>query len=582
MQYSLTLARRYLGYLWPHRWQMLAVFVLSGAAALLGAVNPYVSRFVVDRGLLGRDPQLFLLLMGAVGAIFLLTSGVMHGQEYLRQTVDLHVGRDLQRDALRQLLGADLAALRRQASGDRLYRVNYDVSRISELVTTVPPQSVALICQALLALALIWHLHWLLAIGAIAVVPMLYIPRRAVARRLRDLYGAWVRQAQHAHRWWVEVLSRIHVIKACGTEQTEVRRQEQRLDAALDVKLHTARVEAGSRWLLEAIQRGAAGLLACYGGYLVIRGALTLGELTAVMLYVRQLVAVQGELGRLAQTIAVGLVSCDRVEEILSTSPAIREAVPAVHRVFHGGAVHMRDVSFAYLPGQPVLERCSLEIPAAAHVALVGPSGCGKTTLVHLLLRLYEPDHGVVLIDGHDVRDLSWRSLREQIGVAYQKPWLWNETIEYNLRYGRPEATSEDVQEVAELCGVAPFVERLPEGYAMVVGEDACRLSEGQQQRIAIARALLKQPRLLVLDEAMASLDAESEERIITRIRETHPATTLIVVSHRWATVARAEMVYYLQRPDAVAVGTAAALAERDVAFRALFQADAPTTGNIA
>jgi ATP-binding cassette subfamily B protein len=256
---------------------------------------------------------------------------------------------------------------------------------------------------------------------------------------------------------------------------------------------------------------------------------------------------------------------------ILDEPAGSLERPGAKNIIFLKGEVRFEDVTFGYKPRAAVLKNLTFAVPGGAHIALVGPSGCGKTTVASLIARLYGPDSGRVCVDGGDIRDIKSKFFYAQVGIAMQGSNLWNNTAGNNIKYGKPDAGPDEIREAAKAACIDSFIETLPQGYDTVIGENACRISAGQKQRIAIARALVKKPKILILDEAMSSLDSETEDRIIGNIRKEFRDSTIIVVSHRLSTARKMDLVYFLRDPRAMEAGTHEELMGSDPGYRALF-----------
>lgn len=562
----------YLGRLRPYRPHVAASVALGACAVGLALVNPYLTKLIVDQALGQRDLRLFLLLAVCAGGVFLLNGTVTAVQHYLDRYVLTRLQFDLRRDLLRHLLRIDLGDLGRLTSGQSLYRVGYDADQVTRFVAAMPARAITLLPRLGMTLAVVWYLNWQMALWMVLVGSVVFLPSYQLTKRIQVIFRTWLEQAEGLYQRMNELLFQMPLVKAFGAERREFRRHVQRLVSSTRALLRAIRWEVAHGLLGGASQRLAIGLTACYGGYLVIRGRMSLGSLTAVMIYLRQLAGVQAEIAGLLPETAMAATSCKRLTEMLRTVPRIVDRPCAAPSALGQGAIVFDHVTFGYASGTPVLRDISFRISAGAHVAIVGPSGCGKTTILNLLLRLYEPWSGEIRIGDRPLQRVTLASLREQIGVALQLPMLWNDTIAENIRYGAPRASQRDVAAVARLCGVDEWVSRLPSGYATVIGERGERLSVGQQQRIAIARALIKRPAILLLDEAMASVEMEQEHQIIEAIRGVYPAMTLIVVSHRLSSALQAEQVFYLRAPDRMIVDTADRLLETDASFQQLCQ----------
>jgi ABC-type multidrug transport system fused ATPase/permease subunit len=300
---------------------------------------------------------------------------------------------------------------------------------------------------------------------------------------------------------------------------------------------------------------------------------MTLGSLTAIMIYLTQLVSLIMSIGGLYETITINSVSRQRLAEILDLKPEIQDKENAMDYRIPQGKIDFRDVYFGYKKDEFILKNISFSIEPASKIAMVGKSGCGKTTLLGLILRLYDIEKGVILIDGRDIKDIKLKSLKEQIGMVPQEPFLWNDTVANNILYGKEDVEENEMIKAAQISEAHNFILSLPKQYNSIIGEMACKLSEGQKQRIAIARAVIKRPKILILDEAMSSLDSETEDKIIENIKREFRDSTIIIVSHRLSAVKKMDLVYFLKNSEEIVRGKLSQLIEKEEAFYNLFTA---------
>jgi ABC-type multidrug transport system fused ATPase/permease subunit len=325
-------------------------------------------------------------------------------------------------------------------------------------------------------------------------------------------------------------------------------------------------------FITELFNKVVIGLIAFYGVYEIIQGRMTLGSLAAIMVYLGQLAGFQSQCAGLFQVFMLGAVSCERVAAILDEKEGISEAGRGKRIHIREGAIEFQGVSFGYRQGEYILKEMSFSIAGGRHIALVGPSGSGKTTILLLILRLYNTWGGRILIDREDSRDVETRSLRNEIGISLQEPFLWNDSIANNIKYGNPAATDREVIEAARIALADDFIKNLPSGYSAMIGENACTISEGQKEKVAIARAIVKMPKLLLLDEAMSSIDSAGERRIVSNIKDAMNGATLVTVSHRLSTVMSADLVYYLSGPGRMEIDTPHNMRKNNSRFSDLFR----------
>jgi ATP-binding cassette subfamily B protein len=290
------------------------------------------------------------------------------------------------------------------------------------------------------------------------------------------------------------------------------------------------------------------------------------------MLYIAQLGAILGSLGYKLEYFTQGTILLEKFFEVMNLEPRIKDLPGAVNIRFLKGEIHFNDVWFGYQQNRPILKGVNFTIPPSFWISIVGPSGCGKTTLVNLILRLYEPSRGKVLLDGLDLRLIRLESLRKKIAIATQQPFLFDVPIKENIAYGLKGVSEEQITQAAKAACVHDFIEQLPKGYDTLIGEDACRLSQGLKQRIAIARAIARDPDLLILDEATSSVDSPTEERIFKALREKRQGLSTIVVSHRLFSIKDADRIYFFRQDGNIEEGTHSQLLFASPLYRDFFQ----------
>lgn len=570
---QIKLFLKFLKYLLPYRKKQITVLVLSGFSVLLGLVIPYLSKLIVDTAIIKKDLRAFVVL-GLVGTgVFLLDGLINAVASFLRRGVRLKVNFDLNKKVFGHLQKLPLGFFQEKSTGEHMFKIDYDIEEVIELVVFIPEEFIKTFPRLLFILGIIFYLNWQMALFSFFLVPVLYVPVYLFTRRMRRILMALLNSSQGIFKRMEEVFSHIYLVKAFGRERREVRDYLRALIANMRIRLKNIRLEVISAFTGEAFGRIVTGLVILFGGYLVIREKMSAGSLVAILFYIAQLVALQNRIGSFFQRIVFGFVSCERLDEILQEKPKVlyRPRVWKQQRIFsEHPSIEFKNVSFGYRQGEYVLKNIDFHIENE-FIALAGSSGCGKTTLLNLILRLYDPWEGSIYIDGNDIKELDSPTLRDQLGVALQEPFLWNDSINNNIRYGKDNASHEEIVEAAEAALVNEFVRDLPQSYSTVIGENACKLSEGQKQKIAIGRALIKKPRILILDEAMSSMDSESEERILLNVKEYLKDITLIVVSHRLSTIKNADWVYFLLKADEMILDHPLRLLEKDKRFSDLF-----------
>ena len=561
----------FLKYLIPYRKKQITVLILSGLSVFLGLVIPYLSKLVVDKAILNKELRTFILL-GLIGtAVFIINGLIKAMASFLKKGVYLRVKFDLNKKVFGHLQKLPLGFFQNKSTGEHMFKIDYDVEQVTDLVSSVPEQLVSIFPRLFFILAIIFYLDWQMAIFSLVLAPILYLPIYYFTSRMRRVWEELTSNSQNIFKRLEEIFSHIYLVKAFGKEKKEISNYLTALIANIKINLKNVRLEVISNFTGGSFNRVIIGLITLFGGYQVIRGRITAGTLTAIIIYLTQLIGLQGSIGLFFQRIAMGQVSCKRLDEVLEKEPEVGELSGGQKKIIlKQPRIEFKGASFGYRPKEYILKDLNFCIEKG-FTALTGPSGCGKTTIVNLILRLYDPWQGQIFIDGYNIRDLKSSFLKEQIGVALQGPFLWNDTIENNIRYARENASKQEIIEAAGLTGLDEFVEDLPQGYQTLIGENACKLSEGQKQKIAIARALIKRPKILILDEAMSSMDSASEEKVLLNIKQSQKDLILIVVSHRLSTVRSADLVYFLLSADEMIIDRPESFLENNGQFIELF-----------
>ena len=570
---QLKLFLKFLKYLLPYRKTQIIILVLAGVSVLLGLVIPYLSKLVVDTAILKKELKTFIIL-GLIGAgVFILNGLINAVASFLRGDIRLKVNFDFNKKIFGHLQQLPLGFFQNKSTGEHMFKIDYDVRSAVDLVVSIPEEFIKTFPRLFFILAIIFYLDWRMALFSLFLVPILYLPIYYFTHRMRKILEELLHNSQNIFKRMEEVFSHMYLVKAFGTEKTEIRNYLKALTANIKIRLKNIRLEVISGLAGGGFSRITTGLITLFGGYLVITGDMSAGTLVAIMIYIAQLIGLQNNIGFFFRRIAFGLVSCKRLDEILQEKPRVLAAsgMGSQKRILSKHPrIEFKGIGFGYRQEEFILKNLEFNIEKG-FIALAGPSGCGKTTILNLILRLYDPWEGSIFIDGYNIRELDPSSLTGQIGVALQEPFLWNDSIENNIRYGKENATTKEMIESARMAGVDEFVKDLPQGYGAIIGENACKLSEGQKQKIAIARALIKRPKILIFDEAMSSMDSASEERILLNIKEGQKDITWIVVSHRLSTVMSADLVYFLSRADTMIIDNPLSLLKNNKEFSELF-----------
>lgn len=566
--------RRALSYLTPYRWRLALVVVLSLVSTGFSLAVPLLSRTLVDGAILAGDAgalRLVVLLFAAVTAAG-FGLNVWSGLRYTRVSADVLF--DMRLALYRHLQRLSPRFHARTRFGDIMSRLNNDIGEIQRVASEVVLAWVGNVLFLIGAVVMLAYLDVrLLLLGAAALPASVWALVR-YRRRLETRVAALRERSADIGSFLVETLQGVRLVVAANAQEREVRRFRARNGRFVDALMAMQWTTYLSGGLPGLVLSGGTALVFLYGGQRVIDGTLTLGTLVAFMAYQLRLFApVQALMGLYASFASVR-VSLRRVHEILDVEPEVveapgAEALPAVR-----GELELDDVTLSFDRGSPVLEHVTLKAPAGACLAIVGPSGGGKSTIVDLVLRFLDPDAGAVRLDGRDLRTLRLRDLRARVALVEQEPAVFHASIAENIRYARPEATDDEVRAAAGAAGLAGLLAALPEGCATVVGERGAALSAGERQRLAVARALLAAPSVLVLDEPTAALDPESEQQVAAGFEKVMRGRTTILITHRAALARRADQVAVLDGARVVEHGAPDELMARGGRFAQLFAAD--------
>lgn len=541
----------------------------------VGLINPYLTKLIIDKAFANRDLRLFIILTVITGGVFILTAIINSLNSYLSRYIKLRLSFELNRKMFQKLQSFSYNFFQENTIGENLYKLGYDIEQLSSFITSFLQQIIILIPKTLLILAIIFYLNWKVALLALVIILLMCVLPGYIMKRLQEQLKILVGKSESFFAKLEEVLSRMQLIKAFGKEKTEAKNYIANVIKLIRMQLKVTRLEIGTSFMHNLMNRLALGTLVFYCGYQLIKGRLTLGTFSAMAMYINQLSEINNSSVSLFQEVSHWIVSYGRLEKILEMQPAKIENVCSQDVIFSRGNIEFRNVTFCYKKDKMILENLSFSVPGGSFVAFAGPSGVGKTTMVNLLLRLFRPLEGRILIDGVDINNIKSNSFYRQIGVALQWPLLWNNSIENNIKYSNKEASINEIREVARISRIDDFVNTLPQGYSTVIGEGACRLSHGQRQRIAIARALIKRPKILILDEALSSVDSENESKIIKNIKEAFKGVTIIIISHRLSTVMTAELVYFIQNSREIISAAPQLLLDTNEVFYNLFSAQA-------
>ena len=578
--------REYLRWLRPHRYAVAGVFALALVVAGLQMIEPLFMRFIIDRVLLNPslDSAARLVRLNFAGALFvtvIVGSNLINlTKDYRQRLLNVHVMLSLRRALFERLLHLPLPKLWDMKTGGILSRLTGDIDTTTGLLQMAIVSPTISIIRLVIAVGVLMALNWRLALMAMAVIPGVMFISFASAKRIRPIYRVVRKDVEQIDGRVGETFSGIRVVRAFGREALEVLDYMRGRHTVLRKELFAHRRELVLWTSWGVLVSGVNVIIVWYGGYLNVRGRASIGDIMAFQWYTFLLMNPVWQIVNSFSELQRSLAAMERVFEILGWErdkpdrPDAREAPSVVQEI------RFDDVEFEYREGRPVVRDFNVTVRGGSVVALVGRSGAGKTTVTDLVARFHDPTRGRILLNGSDIRDFKLRTYRELLAIVQQDVFLFDGSVRDNIAYGRHTATDAEVEDAARRANAHEFIARLPDGYETFVGERGVKLSGGQQQRLAIARAILAKPQILILDEATSNLDTESEQLIQASMATLLAGRTTFVIAHRLSTVRRADTILLMEDGRIIERGTHESLMAAEGVYHSMvvrqMESDAP------
>ena len=557
----------------PHRGMLVLAFIAVLGEAATDLLEPWPLKIVFDyvlgtkhmpawmSGLIGATfglNKVAILHFAIVAVIVIAAGGALssYAEKYLTTSVGQWVMHDLRRILYHHIQRLSLAYHDQKRTGDLISTVTADIDSIQDFISQALLGMVVAVLTLVGMLGVMFYLNWRFTLIALSITPFLFIVVYTYTRRIKQASRDLRKKEGEVVSVVAEVLNSIRVVKAFAREGYEEERLAQRSLENVETALRARSLKAKLAPVVQVIVAVGTCLVLWYGTNLVLTGQITTGSLLVFLLYLGKMYKPMRDLSKMTDTMSKAAVGYERIHEVIETENDVRNLPGAKKAPDFKGEVEFEHVSFAYQNGYGTLNDVSLHVEPGQLAALVGPTGAGKSTITSLIGRFYDPQKGVVKIDGQDVRSYKLKSLRRQMSFVLQETLLFRAPVWQNIAYGKPEATREEILRAAELANADEFIKKMPQQYDTMVGEKGVTLSGGQRQRIAIARAIIRNSPILILDEPTSGLDAASEELVFEALGRLMEGRTTIVIAHRLATIRRADVIFVIDQGTVVEHGT--------------------------
>lgn len=567
--------KRLIKYAMPYKGRFFLAMISMGIYSAVAGLLVYLSKRIMDGVFINDDPAVakynLICLCIVMPLIYVIKGVADYGRCYFLNYVSQNAVKDLRQDLCYKLISLSHGFYVKHTSSKIMSRLTNDINALQDALVKVPP---TILRDGLIIIGMIcglFYLHWKYAFAIVVVLPVLSLPLVQFARKLRKASKDSMVQISEIYTSLQEILSGFSVIKSFCREKHEEKRFAVNNKDYYNVQQRIVRVDARTTPVMEALSMTGVAIVLWFGGKDVINGVWTLGDFTAFILAITQMYQPIKNFAQLNSTIQKAASGTERVFEILDEKIDIFDAPDAKTLDVFAKDIIYKNVSFEYEKDKPVLNSVNIEIKKGQTVAFVGASGSGKSTIANLILRFYDVTSGEISVDGTNIKNLTLQSLRDKIGVVSQDVFLFNDTVKYNIAYGKMDASDAEIESAAKAANANKFISKMPDGYNTLIGERGMKLSGGEKQRIAIARAMLKNPPILVLDEATSALDSESEKLVQEAIENLMKNRTVILIAHRLSTVRNADKIIVIDKGTVAETGKHQDLLDKNGIYAKLY-----------
>ncbi|NWG06954.1 MAG: ABC transporter ATP-binding protein [Chloroflexi bacterium] len=573
--------RKLIEYLGAYRLPILIVIIFAVASTAANIVGPKILGNATTKlfeGVLAELRGTGTIDFAYIGRIALWTLGLYllsalfaYIQGWIMANVSTNISYRFRRDLSRKINRMPLKYFDGTTHGEVLSRITNDVDTLNQTLSQSLSQIITSLVTVVGVLVMMFSISWAMTLVALIVIPLSMVTVMLIVRQSQKYFKEQQDYLGHVNGHVEEMYGGHIVMKAFNGEEESIQKFDQSNNRLYDAAWKSQFLSGLMMPIMMFIGNLGYVAVAILGGYLAIRGTITVGDIQAFIQYVRSFTQPITQLANISNVLQQTAAAAERVFEFLDEAEEVKETESPIKLESVQGHVEFQDVHFGYDPAKPVINDFSAEAKPGHKIAIVGPTGAGKTTMVKLLMRFYDVDSGRILVDGHDIRDFTRKDLRKIFGMVLQDTWLYNGTIMENIRYGRPDATDDEVIAAAQAAHVDHFVHTLPDGYNMVINEETSNISQGQMQLLTIARAVLADPKILILDEATSSVDTRTEILIQRAMDNLMKGRTSFVIAHRLSTIRDADLILVMQHGDIVEQGSHEELLARQGAYYELY-----------
>jgi len=573
--------KKLIAYLGGYRTAIIIVFIFAVASTAAGIVGPKILGQATTKLFEGAVAQISgtgSIDFDAIGRIVLITLGLYlvsalfsYIQGWIMADVSTNIAYRFRRDISEKMNRMPLRYFDGTTHGEVLSRITNDVDTVNQTLSQSLTQIITSLVTVLGVLIMMFSISWAMTLVALIIIPLSMVSVLLIVRQSQKFFKQQQDYLGHVNGHVEEMYGGHIVMKAFNGEEESIKKFDQSNNVLHDVAWKSQFLSGMMMPIMMFIGNLGYVAVAILGGYLAIKGTITVGDIQAFIQYVRSFTQPISSLANISNVLQQTAAAAERVFEFLAESEELVETESPVKLETVQGHVEFKNVHFGYNPEKVIINDFSAEAEAGAKIAIVGPTGAGKTTMVKLLMRFYDVNSGSILIDGHEIRDFTRQDLRKMFGMVLQDTWLYNGSIMENIRYGRPDATDEEVIAAAQMAHVDHFVHTLPDGYNMVLNEETTNISQGQMQLLTIARAFLADPKILILDEATSSVDTRTEILIQRAMDRLMKNRTSFVIAHRLSTIRDADLILVMKDGDIVEQGNHEELLQKQGFYHELY-----------